>query len=288
MSQLSAVQRLKALIELVRFELPFAAGVCTVLGQLLALGGSPSMLEIVGGFAAIFLISASALILNDLFDVESDKVNAPHRPLPSQRVTGVEVVSFFVIVTIVGLFISALLGVEALVLSFTLWTVALLYNWRFKRTGLLGNLMVSFSVGMTFVFGGVSVGIYSHELVWYFAILAALINLGEEIAADAMDVVGDSKAQFNSIAVKFGRARALDVSTAIFSAVLVLSIAPFPLKWLPGVYLYPILLMDSIILYSVIRLRASKEQEGRKLIRAIYLGATFSMLVILLLRIFET
>lgn len=57
---------------------------------------------------------------------------------------------------------------------------------------LVGNLMVSFSVGMTFVFGGIVVDRGANFGVWWFGAIAVLLDLGEEIAADAMDAEGDS------------------------------------------------------------------------------------------------
>ena len=71
-----------AVFRLFRFELPLTAGVCVILGELLALGKLPTTIEIVLGFLSVFFISASSLILNDYFDIESDRINAPESPLP--------------------------------------------------------------------------------------------------------------------------------------------------------------------------------------------------------------
>ena len=80
------------LTRLFRFELPLAAGICVLFGQLLALGKFPPAHEMLLGFLGIFTISAAALILNDYFDLETDRINAPHRPLPAGLVTTREVV----------------------------------------------------------------------------------------------------------------------------------------------------------------------------------------------------
>ena len=81
------MNKIIGLLKLLRFELPFSAGVCVVMGQLLALREFASILITIFGFASVFLISASILVLNDYFDVETDKVNAPHRPIPSGLVS---------------------------------------------------------------------------------------------------------------------------------------------------------------------------------------------------------
>jgi 4-hydroxybenzoate polyprenyltransferase len=100
----------------------------------------------------------SALILNDYFDRDIDKIHAPERPLPSGIVTDREVIVPSIVVTLLGMIASALLGTPAPLVTIGVWVVGVAYNWRFKRTGLLGNLMVSFSAGMTFIFGGITPG----------------------------------------------------------------------------------------------------------------------------------
>jgi geranylgeranylglycerol-phosphate geranylgeranyltransferase len=276
-------KKITGLLRLFRFELPFAAGVCVVLGSLLALGQLPTPAELSLGFFSVFFISAAALILNDYFDIESDRINAPQRPLPAGLVTEKEVIWLAVGVTLLGLGLSYLIGPATLLMAAAVWIVGFLYNWRLKRTGLPGNLMVSFSVGMTFVYGGVVVGQPFVPIVWFFAILALLINLGEEIAADAMDVAGDRQAHSRSLAVQLGSKNALRVSGLIFRGVVVISILPFVFGWLGWVYFWPILLMDGVILYATAKLLDTGLANRRVYIRWIYLSATAALLIIILM-----
>ena len=136
--------RLIALSRLFRFELSFTAGICVILGELLALGSLPSPAQATYGFLSIFCISATALILNDYFDIETDRINAPSRPLPSGLVTKPDVIVLSVVVALLGFLFSALISYQALVVTVGVWLVGFLYNWRFKRTGILGNLLSHF------------------------------------------------------------------------------------------------------------------------------------------------
>ena len=54
----------------------------------------------------------------------------------------------------------------------------------------------------------------------FFAIITALVDLGEEIASDAMDVKGDKLIDSNSIAIKHGKEKALRLSALIFAIVI--------------------------------------------------------------------
>ncbi len=145
--------------------------------------------------------------------------------------------------------------------------------------------MVSFSVGMTFIYGGATVGMPFEKSVMLFSLIAALIDLGEEIAADAMDIKGDMLIDSNSIAIKYGKLVALKISSSIFFLVIILSVVPFIMKWFSIIYLIPIGIMDLSIAYSTIKLTNSKENEGRKFIRWVYLGATFGLIVFIIMKL---
>lgn len=279
------MKKLKGFLSLIRFELPLAAGICVILGQLFALGNFAPFDLTIAASLSVFFISASILVLNDFFDLETDKINAPYRPIPSNLVSPAEALFLSIFLLIAGLVLSYLISVNALLISIGLTVIGFLYNRKFKKHGLLGNLLVSFSVGMTFVFGGLSVGLPLNKIVIFFAVIAALVDLGEEIAADSMDVKGDLLIDSNSIAIKHGKNTAIKISSFIFLFVILLSMVPFFLKWFPTIYLIPITIMDCAIGYSTLRLLKSKGEEGRKYIRLLYLGATFGLVIFLIMRL---
>jgi geranylgeranylglycerol-phosphate geranylgeranyltransferase len=281
-------QKIRGMIQLFRPELPFAAGVCVLLGEIIALGRFPSVREAVLGFTCVFFISGSALILNDYFDLEVDRVNAPNRPLPSGLVSPSETIILTVITIFVGLAAALAISLPAFLLCIIAGVVGILYNWKFKEAGLLGNLMVSTSVALTFIVGGVAVGKPWNKIVWTFSLIAFLIDLGEEIAGDAMDIEGDKKRDSKSIAILNGKNFALRLSGSLFGLVVLISLIPVLFHWLGLSYLIMILIMDAIIIMFTVRLlRSKRPEEGRQSMRRIYLGALVGMLAFLIGQFFE-
>jgi geranylgeranylglycerol-phosphate geranylgeranyltransferase len=278
------MSKIRGLFKLIRFELPFSAGVCVVMGQMLALGKFASSLITAFGFVSVFLISASILVMNDYFDVETDKINAPYRPIPSGLVSSYEAITFALFLLLLGLFISYLVNITVFLISILLAVIGFLYNRYFKKSGLPGNLIVSFSVGMTFIYGAATVGLLFNKVVFSFALIAALIDLGEEIAADAMDIKGDKLINSSSLAIKFGPSSAIKISAVIFLSVIVLSFVPFIMGWFQFIYLIPIGIMDAAIAYPTIRLLNLKDEDGRKYIRWIYLGAITGIIIFIFMR----
>jgi geranylgeranylglycerol-phosphate geranylgeranyltransferase len=121
-------------------------------------------------------------------------------------------------------------------------------------------------------------------IVWFFGILAMLIDLGEEIAADAMDAEGDAQAGSRSLALTIGREKALRISGTIFLSVIIISWLPFLFGWLEWIYLVPILCMDVVIGYATWKLLDSRTKNQRTYIRWIYLSGSAAMLFFLVIR----
>src|SRR5215216_3864276 len=114
--------------------------------------------------------------------------------------------------------------------------------------------MVSSSVAMTFVMGGIAVGQPWNQIVWCFALMAFFIDLGEELAGDAMDMEGDKKRNSKSIAIVRGRKFAVRMSSLFFGLVILISLMPVFLGWMGMSYLLLILVTDILILTFTVRL----------------------------------
>jgi geranylgeranylglycerol-phosphate geranylgeranyltransferase len=96
-------QKLKGSVQIFRPELPFAPGICVVLGEIIALGNFPTFQVAALGFLCGFFILGSAIVLNDVFDLEVDKVNTPERPLPAGIVSPSEAIVLAILATLIGL-----------------------------------------------------------------------------------------------------------------------------------------------------------------------------------------
>ena len=275
--------KIKAVIRLFRPDLSLAAGICVVAGQILAIGKFPPWDTAAAGFLCAFFISASAIILNDYFDYEVDLVNAPERPLPSGAVSKHEAIWWTAFASIFGLASAFYFGLIVLGLAILLWVIAILYNWRFKQSGLPGNLMVCLSVASTFLLGGISAGDFWNGIIWVFAAMAFFIDLGEEIAGDAMDMEGDRKRGSRSIALKKGRRFATLLSVSCWAIVILLGLIPLLKGWFGWSYLLFIGITDLLLIFFSIRLLKSKTSgEGRNAMRGVYIGATLTVVAFML------
>jgi geranylgeranylglycerol-phosphate geranylgeranyltransferase len=274
--------KLKALIQLLRPELPFAAGISVIIGEIVTLGSSPSLSELFLGFIWGFFLSGSAMILNDYFDIEVDRINAPDRPLPSGLISSKTAVIFTIFMTLLGLLVSFFINRAAVILYIVFWIIGFLYNWKLKEKGLVGNLFVSSSVAITIILGGIVVGNPWNRAVIIFSMMLFVFDLGEEIAADAMDIEGDRKRNIKSIAILIGRKKALFISFLLFLIFMVLSFLPVILGLFGISYLIIISLTNILILFWGIKLINSQTiKEGRIYVRRVYLSGILGLLLII-------
>jgi len=101
-------------------------------------------------------------------------------------------------------------NIFCIIMAFANSLILYLYAKKYKKTLLLGNLIVSYSAASCFIYGGLSAGNLSNIIP--IALFAFLFTLIREIVKDAEDITGDIKFNVNSIAIKFGKKAALVVS----------------------------------------------------------------------------
>lgn len=283
---ISFKEKSKAIYNLIRPELPLAGGICVIAGQIIVLHTLPTFFIGIMGFLTGFFISGAAMISNDYFDIEIDKINNPQRPLPTGMISINELTILACLFTITGFLTASLLGLVTLIFAIIVWIIAISYNWKFKENGLIGNMMVAISVASFFIFGGASVGGVTDGLIWIFGILAFTFDLGEEIAADAMDMVGDKKRSTKTIALLYGKQDAILISISLFTLFVGLSLIPIVIGWLSKLYLIIFIPMNISIIYLSIKLYKSQTiQDGHNIIRQLYLILTIFIISFVIISI---
>ncbi|MFW6083358.1 MAG: UbiA family prenyltransferase [Thermoplasmatota archaeon] len=224
--------------------------------------GPTMLIHTVIGMAIVFLFTSAGNILNDYMDREVDKFNHPKRPIPSGEVRPKEALIYSVGMFIVAILISAFLPFylpQIIVLSAIILLIS--YEWRFKKSGLTGNIIISFLTGLVFVFGGAIYGkLYLPAIL---GLLAMLASVGREITKDIQDMKGDLDRKTFPMRVGKGKAQytvILFVATAVF-----LSPLPYIENLLSESYLIIVVLADIIFIYSLLILEdAEKSQKFNK------------------------
>ena len=196
------------------------------------------------------IVAAAANSINDYFDVEIDKTNKPSRPIPRGDATKKEAWIEWLILSIVGIVVNFFLGPYALGIVVFAVVVLYWYSALFKRTIIIGNIVVALMTGMAFIYGAVVVGNFSRAIVP--AIFAFLVNVAREVVKDVEDIEGDRKEHAMTLPVKYGTKPALLLASICIILLIATTIVVYQLKVYTVFYLYPVLLVDGILFIVMI------------------------------------
>ena len=188
---------------------------------------TPRLIIFLAAFAASFAL-ASGNILNDIYDIEIDKINRPDRPLPSKKISIIEAYTFYIVLVVISISISIIVSFPAFIVVIVSHLLLFVYSKYLKQIPLTGNILVSFLTGLVFIFGGVVVGNLIAAIVP--ATFAFMINLIREIVKDMEDVDGDKKAGVITFPIQFGFQKSKILILLITIALILFTLYPFLTK----------------------------------------------------------
>lgn len=192
------MEKIKAFIDLSR---P-GNGVMAIIGVLLGFWLSNNTLPI-HSLPILCIITFLALsfgnVINDIKDLEGDRINHPNRPIPSGLINKNEALIFMIILILISLGSAYYLSKLHLLVTAIPIILLTIYTLYLKGIPLLGNILVSALVAYTLVFG--SLGSEDLGIIVVPAVLAFLLNLEREIIKDIQDKEGDIKTGVKTTAI---------------------------------------------------------------------------------------
>ena len=141
--------------------------------------------------AGTFFTLAFGNVINDIKDINGDRLNHPKRALPSSKISIKEASIFAVFLAALSIgcgFLISPLHFYAILAPLILLTIYTLY---LKAVPLVGNFLVSTLVSYTLFFGAMGGG--DIKIIIVPALLAFLLNFEREIIKDIEDENGDRK-----------------------------------------------------------------------------------------------
>jgi len=260
---------LKAYVKLTRLD----HGVLSVIGVLAGLltncSGNVSVLKITIAVVVPLFIEMGLFALNDYFNIEEDKINAPDRPLVRGDISPKAALTLGIAALLIGYTAALLAILEGRMLSTVLITliiiIGVLYDARIKTLGLIGNLIVSFSTASTFIYGALLAKsiVDINMATWIIFITAFLSCLGREILKGVRDYLGDKKAGVLTLAVKYGTQRAVTISSILIVSAIVAALSNIIYVKKPAVY--TVLLIPAVMLFAVAIAISFKNPDDVKL-----------------------
>ncbi|MHA1404917.1 MAG: geranylgeranylglycerol-phosphate geranylgeranyltransferase [Candidatus Helarchaeota archaeon] len=255
--------KIKAALEIIRYPNCLMSGLGVIVGGIA--GGlvqtffTPFFLipltQVILGFFGAFLTAASGMVINDIKDIEVDKINAPERVIPSGRLS-LRTCTIYAVALMT-------LGDLLVILTFNPYSILIigvgsflivLYSIKLKRLGFIGNITIGVLTGFCMLLGGSSLGIVGLSIAIWPAGISLILNVGREIAKGVDDYEGDSVENVKTLAVLMGKKNA-NIVCIIFLAVTIF-ISPLPYVFHlfnVGYLLITLFAVDILIAYGIIK-----------------------------------
>ena len=208
--------KLVASIQLMRIKNLGLALIATPLGAAFALLDFEALLdypEVALATLSVLFFMAAGNALNDLSDVEIDKIAHPSRPLANGSISISETKMLIGILSLLS--VASLLGCLYLMEGSRAYTagiyvaaVILMLTYdhgpRTKQKGLIGNIAISSLVAAVVLYGASSIEGLDALLCWYVAGVVFFVNLAREIIKDCQDMEADSDSR-QTLPMKIGK-----------------------------------------------------------------------------------
>ena len=183
-------------------------------GSLIGYGASRApfrMMHVALAVVAAAVLNAASNGLNQICDLQNDRINKPHRPLPSGNMTVAEARTFVVVAYIAALAMAAAVNRETFAIYLTAAVATVAYSAppvRLKRHPVGSNLIIALIRGALLKVAGwaaVSTVLASIE-PWYIGFIYFVFLLGATTTKDFADIEGDRVAGCITLPVRFGAA----------------------------------------------------------------------------------
>ena len=245
------------------------------------------LINIILGVLTYFFIAGSGMIINDIYDVEIDKINRPERPIPSDSVSLTQAKILFFLTLGIGIMISIIhslifsLGVVNIILAVFFVFIGWLYSAWGKKQGFIGNIIVSISFSIGLIYGAVLNSLAIPIYIYFFFLTSFFLLLSREIVKGCEDIEGDKTKGVKTLAIKLGTKKAI-----IFSLVFeILAVVFFILPLFTNI-INPILFiifmsfgLIAVVLAIILSLRKNLERKDFKKISLILkLGAFLGLI----------
>lgn len=241
---------------------------------------------LVFGLISYLTLSAAGNVINDIYDLEIDKINRPGRPLPSGQISVQQAKIVYIILVTIGLassLYSSLLVKSPIpfIVAVIFVGIGFLYAAKLKAMGFVGNITVGFSFSIGYIYG-LLISTLDPSLLKLMAVLlffmtATTLLISREIIKGIEDIEGDKEKGVQTLAItigvqKSGIVAALFAFAAIFSYTALLFVGIFKLLLTPFVIAGDISAAFSAMIILFGRKYASKSSLASKI--GMFIGLT--------------
>jgi geranylgeranylglycerol-phosphate geranylgeranyltransferase len=186
---------------------------------------------------------------------------------------------FALILTGIGFAAAFLTSLVCLLAAVIAWSISVAYTSVGKRSGLLGNFLVSAVVSVPFIYGSLALlGTVKLNVLFFVAMVFFSIT-GREITKGIVDVEGDKTQGVKTLAVRYGERNAAIAATMFYVSAVALTPIPWFLRIVSVLFLPFVAITDiGLIVSSLLLLKNYSRENARKIKNVVLIWFLFGFL----------
>jgi len=245
------------------------------------------LINLVLGIITYYFIAGSGMIINDIYDIEIDKINRPDRPIPSGAVSLNQAKFLFILTFGIGVMISIIhylifdLSGLNVILAVFFGLIGWLYAAWGKKQGFIGNIIVGISFSIGLIYGAVLNSLTIPPYIYYFFLTAFFLLLSREIVKGCEDIEGDKEEGVKTLAIKLGTKKAIRFSLLFEVLAIIFFILPIFTNIINPLLFLIFMIFGLVVVLTTIVLSLSKNLEQKnfkKISLLLKLGALLGLI----------
>ncbi|MFX0017873.1 MAG: geranylgeranylglycerol-phosphate geranylgeranyltransferase [Promethearchaeota archaeon] len=249
------------------------------------------IMNIILGVITYFFVAGSGMVINDIYDLEIDKINRPERPIPSGRITIKQAKIIFLTTYGIGVGLSIFhsfffnIGFLNIILAVFFGFIGWVYAKWGKKSGFLGNIIVSISFSIGLIYGAILNNSNIPPYIYFFFLTSFFLLLSREVIKGCEDIEGDKEQNVKTLAIRIGIKKSTIIALIFSLAAILFFILPYFTPIInPFLFLISMFFGLVDVGYAIILMISSKliKENFKKISLLLKIGAFLGLIAFLL------
>jgi len=245
------------------------------------------VINLIFGVITYFFLAGSGMVINDIYDIEIDKINRPTRPIPRGAISLRQAKLLYTLYFLTGISLSIInsiifnLGMLNIMIAILFGFIGWIYAKWGKKSGFLGNVIVSISFSIGMLYGAILNNSVIPNYIYFFFLTSFSLLLSREIIKGCEDIEGDKTEGVRTLAIRLGIKKSTYFSITFSWTAIIFFILPVITPIInPLLFLIFMIFGLTVVFYAIIIMlkKTLEQRDFKKISLLLKIGAFLGLI----------
>lgn len=245
------------------------------------------VINLIFGVITYFFLAGSGMVINDIYDIEIDKINRPTRPIPRGAISLRQAKLLYTLYFLTGISLSIInsiifnLGMLNILIAILFGFIGWIYAKWGKKSGFLGNVIVSISFSIGMLYGAILNNSVIPNYIYFFFLTSFSLLLSREIIKGCEDIEGDKTEGVRTLAIRLGIKKSTYFSIIFSWTAIIFFILPVITPIInPLLFLIFMIFGLTVVFYAIIIMlkKTLEQRDFKKISLLLKIGAFLGLI----------